>query len=150
MALARRETPRAGMLERLFEPWPEMFRRPFMFWPSAMEDTLAVEEYRENGTLVVKAEMPGIDPAKDVEVTVTDGMLHIGAERHEQETTDKRDFYRRELRYGSFSRDLMLPEGVTEADVKASYKDGILEVRVPVGQAAAEKPAPTKIPVTTD
>lgn len=104
------------------------------------EDLIKVDEYRENGTLVVRAELPGIDPDNDVELTVADGMLHIEAERRDEEKTEEIG----ELHYGSFSRSLPLPEGVTEADVTASYKDGILEIRVPARQPEPGK----KIAVT--
>ena len=110
---------------------------------------MRVDEYRENETLVVRAEMPGMDPAKDMEITVSDGILHISAERRDEKRDEGKDYYRQELRYGSFSRDLPLPEGVKESDVKASYRDGILEVRVPMPKVEAAK-APTTIPVTTD
>jgi HSP20 family protein len=101
---------------------------------------LRVEEYREGDTLVIRAEMAGIDPDKDVEITVSDGVLHISAQRREEEKTEGKDYYRQELRYGSFSRDVALPEGCSEEDVKASYQDGILEIRVPVPAAGEKKP----------
>ena len=75
-------------------------------------------------------------------------MLHIGAERREEEKTEGRDYVRREHRYGSFHRDIPFPKGTSEADIKASYKDGILEVRVPVKKP--EPQAVKKISVTKD
>lgn len=124
--------------------WPfprrllEWMRSPEM--PSFFEDAtmIRVEEADENGTHVVRAEMPGIDPDKDVDITVDHGMLHLRAQRHSE--TEHRDHgsYRSEFRYGSFERNLRLPTGATEADVTASYKDGILEVRVPVDRTSAE------------
>jgi HSP20 family protein len=90
-----------------------------------------VEEYREDGSLVVRADLPGINPDKVVELTISHGMLHIEAERREEEKREGKGFLRREVRYGSFSRSLRLPEGVTEADIAATYKDGILEIRIP-------------------
>jgi HSP20 family protein len=119
-----------------------------MLWPEGLEDMLRVDEYREDDTDVIRAEIAGIDPEKDVEITVSDGVLHMEAHRREEEKKEGKDFYRRELRYGSFSRDLPLPEGATEANVKASYNDGILEVRVPVPKAEAAKAETKKIPVT--
>ena len=108
------------------------------------DDLIRVEEFHENGTLVVRAELPGIDPDKDVELTVSDGMLHIAAERREEDKSEDQGYLRHELRYGSFTRSLPFPKGVTEADVTAAYKDGILEIRVP-----APTPEPSrKIPVT--
>ncbi|HEY1319766.1 MAG TPA: Hsp20/alpha crystallin family protein, partial [Streptosporangiaceae bacterium] len=80
---------------------------------------------------IVRADLPGINPDKDVELTISHGMLHIEAERREEEKREEKGFLRREVRYGSFSRSLPLPEGVTEADIAASYKDGILEIRIP-------------------
>ena len=72
----------------------------------------------------------------DVEITVTDGTLRLRAHREER-TEDKRpDGYRSEFRYGSFERSLPLPEGASATDVKATYKDGVLEVRVPMPPAA--------------
>ncbi len=119
--------------DRMFDEWARMlpFRTvSFPRWLEA-EDVIRVEEFREDGTLVVRADLPGIDPEKDVELTVSDGMLHIRAERREEEKKEEKGYLRRELRYGSLSRALPLPEGVTESDVTASYKAGILEIRVP-------------------
>jgi len=133
--------------DHMFEDWTRMlpFRRPAMFareW--ATEELIRVDEYRENGSLVVRAELPGIDPDKDVEITVSDGMLRIAAERREEEMTEEKGYVRQELSYGSFTRTLLLPEGVTESDITASYKDGILEIRIP----AAEPEPPTKISIS--
>lgn len=134
--------------ERFFEDWPEVFRRPFLFWPERWLDTMRVEEFSEGGAFVVRVELPGIDPDKDVEISVVGDMLHIGAERREEEKTEGRDYVRREHRYGSFHRDIPFPKGTSEADIKASYKDGILEVRVPVKKP--EPQAVKKISVTKD
>jgi HSP20 family protein len=119
--------------DRMFEEWARAmpFRSvPFPHWWS-VEDLIPVEEYREDETLVIRADLPGIDPDKDVEITVSDGMLHIKAERREEEKREEKGYVRQEVRYGSLSRSLPLPEGVTEADITASYKDGVLEIRVP-------------------
>ena len=126
---------------------PALMRWPERLWPA--DELVRVDEYRENGTLVVRAEMAGIDPKKDVEITVFHGVLHISAERREEKKDEGKDYFRQELRYGSFSRDLPLPDGVDESDVKATYKDGILEIRIPLPKDEVEKPT-TKIPVTTD
>ena len=113
----------------LFPAFPRWFDDMFTVEDGGM---IKVEQFTEGGKLVVRAEMPGIDPEKDVEVTVEGGMLHIHAERREEEETNDRDFHRRELRYGSFTRTLPLPEGMDETSVTANYKDGILEVRAPL------------------
>lgn len=119
-------------------------RRPGLSARWLREEVIRVDEFQENGTLVVRAALPGIDPDKDVVLTVTDGMLHIEAERSEEEETAERGYLRRELRCGTFSRTLPLLPGVAQDDVKASYRDGILEVRVPT----ADRPAANKVPIT--
>ncbi|MGX1161254.1 HSP20 family protein [Arthrobacter sp. SLBN-100] len=109
---------------------------------------IRVEEFVDGKTLVVRAEMPGVDPDKDVEITIDDGYLRIRAERREKEEHKDKGRVRSEFRYGSFSRSIPLPEGVKEEDIKASYKDGMLEVRTPLPEEAAPPEAPKKLPVT--
>jgi len=106
---------------------------------------LRVEEEMEDGMYVVRAEAPGIDPDKDADVTVDRGMVHISVERHREHVEEGRRGFRSEFRYGAFSRTLPLPEGCSEADVIASYHDGILEVRVPAAPAAVS--AAAKVPI---
>ncbi|HLZ39016.1 MAG TPA: Hsp20/alpha crystallin family protein [Mycobacteriales bacterium] len=103
-------------------------------------DPIRIEETVQDDQLVVEAELPGIDPDKDVEISVQERTLHIRAKRRQEtkeETPGRRD---REFRYGSFARRIPLPKGVSEEQVTASYQDGILEVRVPLPR---EKPAET-------
>lgn len=134
MALVRREWPEL----------PDIFRR---FVEADWEKGwLRVEEYIDDKTLVVRAELPGIDPAKDVEISLAEGVLTIRAERQEKTEHKKKDTYRSEFRYGSFVRNIALPAGATEEDVSATYHDGVLEVRVPLGEEA--KPEPKKIQIT--
>lgn len=130
---------------RRFPDWPR-FRFPELWTAWSEEDVLRVEEYRENGSIVIRADLPGIDPDKDVEIEVTDGMLRVFAERRKEEKVEEKDYMRTELRYGSFSRALPLPAGATEKDVAATYKDGVLEIRVPVAAPEATE-AKKKIPV---
>ncbi|MFP3907677.1 MAG: Hsp20/alpha crystallin family protein [Acidimicrobiales bacterium] len=139
MALMRRTRGELDWPDSLFGRWPES-------WSSMMEETLPkVEEFEEDGTMVVRAEMPGIDPDRDLEITMTDGLLRIKAERRQESKTEEKKGYRSEFRYGSFTRTVALPAGVTEEDVTASYDDGILEVRMPMDHGRAEA---KKIPVS--
>ena len=109
-------------------------------------DAMHLEEFREDGTLVVRAELPGIDPDRDVEITVAEGTLCIRAERRERhEARGDGDFYRSEFRYGQFTRTLPLPSGVGAEEVAADYTDGILEVRLPLREAG---PGPTRVAVS--
>ncbi len=95
--------------------------------------------------LVVRLDLPGIDPGKDVEVTVENGMLCIRGERREPHA-EHGGLYRRQWRYGAFEQGIALPEGVTGEGITASYADGVLEVVVPKAAPAAQ---PRTIPVTT-
>jgi HSP20 family protein len=105
---------------------------------------IPVEEYVEDDHLVIRAELPGVDPDKDISVSVDAGVLHISAERREQHEERKPDRYRSELRYGAFSRAIRLPADAGAGDVEASYADGILTVRLPIDPDRAER---TRIPV---
>jgi HSP20 family protein len=136
-----------GRLDRLVDDWllEWPFRRsPTQTW--APDALIRVDEYREDGVLVVLAELPGIDPEKDVDITVADGVLHIEAVRTETEETESKGFVRKELRHGSFARTLPLPTTTTPSEITATYRDGILEIRVPLVEPAP--PTTTKVPVT--
>jgi HSP20 family molecular chaperone IbpA len=100
-----------------------------------------VEDFTEEGTYVLRAELPGIDPDKDVELKVEGDMLTIRGERREEH----KEKNHREFHYGAFSRSVPMPAGVKPEDVVATYKDGVLEVRVPA--RTVEEAAPRKIPV---
>ena len=108
---------------------------------------IRVEEMVDGNTLVVRAELPGIDPEKDVDVTVTDGVLTIKGERQEKKEHKEKGSYRSEFRYGSFVRRIPLPTGVKQDDVTAAYKDGVLEVRAPMPEQVQATGA-SKIPIT--
>ncbi len=134
------ERAQMDWVDRMFGDWP--WPRP-RFVPAAWRsfadvEMLRVEEFVDGNDIVVRAELPGIDPDKDVEITVSDHTLRLRAERREESKTDEKGSYRSEFRYGSFSRVVSLPAGASEKDVKASYKDGILEVRVPFDKQQAE------------
>jgi HSP20 family protein len=131
-------------MKRLFDDRlvPDRF-----FAPITDKDTLSVEEFVDGGALVVRAEMPGIDPEKDVEISIHDGLLHIRAERRESSEHEDKSGFRSEFHYGMFERILPLPAGAGDDDVKATYKDGILEIRLPQPkQAQAAKVPVTRLP----
>ncbi|WP_099022495.1 Hsp20/alpha crystallin family protein [Mycolicibacterium palauense] len=88
------------------------------------------DEMTEDGRYEVRAEIPGVDPAKDVDVTVQDGRLTIKAERSEKSESKGRS----EFSYGSFVRSVTLPQGADEEDIKATYDKGILTVSVGISE----------------
>lgn len=90
----------------------------------------SVECYTKEGKIVFRAELPGID-AKDLDVSISDGELVIKGERKHEQDTKEENYAYREISYGAFERHFALPEGVKTDELKAKFKDGILEVTVP-------------------
>lgn len=100
---------------------------------------IPVEAQLDGYDYLVRAELPGVDPDAGLQVTVQRGVLTIRAERSEGEKDDK---VISEFRYGSFARRIRLPEGAREGNVRAVYRDGILTVRVGLGQGPASRHHP--------
>lgn len=127
--------------------WPSWRWFDDMFREVDWRPMFRVEQFQEGESMVVRAEIPGVDPDKDVQVEVVDHQLVITAERRQSEETADRHVHRSEFRYGLLSRSLVLPEGVDESKVSATYKDGVLEVRMPMPAEKVET-GTKKIPVT--
>jgi HSP20 family protein len=105
----------------------------------------AVDVLTREGDLVVRVEVPGMDPEKDIDISFQDRVLTIRGERRREQKTDKENYYRFESSYGGFQRSVPVPDGVDPDQIKASYEHGVLEVVVP---AAAALPEARRIPVT--
>ncbi|GAA4103145.1 MULTISPECIES: Hsp20/alpha crystallin family protein [Actinomadura] len=115
--------------------FPELFdwmESPFAMLRAGMGQTMRVEDYIDGDDYVIRCELPGIDPDRDVEITAESGMLRVHAERHEE----KKEAHRSEFRYGTFTRSFTLPADTDTEAIKASYDQGILTVRVPLPKAA--------------
>jgi HSP20 family protein len=121
----------------------DWFEEPFLTLRPYLAQPIRVEEYVEDDHYMIRAELAGIDPEKDVEVTVGSGYLTIRAERSDK-TEGK---HRSEFRYGSFSRTLGLPTNADEDAITASYSDGILTISV--GLKTEQKASAKKVEVTT-
>jgi HSP20 family molecular chaperone IbpA len=124
-----------------FTPFPEIIRWLESFNVMAGHAPMHIEDYLDNGNYVLRAELPGMDPAKDITVTVQDNVLSVTAER----TETKRENSRSEFHYGSFARSVSLPRGADPRHIEASYDAGVLQVTVPVRH---EAPQSRQIPVT--
>ncbi|BBX18502.1 hypothetical protein CRI77_08395 [Mycolicibacterium duvalii] len=117
--------------------WPEVSElfSGFPSWaglrPMFGKHVIKVEDDIKDGKYVLQAEIPGVDPEKDVEITVRDGVLTIKAERSEKKESNGRS----EFSYGSFTRAVTLPGGADEDAIKASYDKGILSVSVPLKES---------------
>jgi len=150
-----------GRLEEMFDDWVTTMRenRPHgSVWAQATRadraapredaasgtgEAILVDEYRDGGVYVVRAALPGIDPDQDVELTAEDGELRITVT---ERTDDGRDYVRRELRRSASTRSLPLPERARPSDIAATYRDGILEIRIPLAEPPAAES--TRITVT--
>ena len=102
--------------------------------PFLMGQVFRLEESVRDDLYVIRAELPGLDPENDIEVTVDGRILTIRAERRRQDNGPSRS----EFRYGSLARTVRLPARVDPADVTARYDKGVLEVSVPVSEVKAE------------
>ena len=102
-----------------------------------------VEVSERGGQLVVRAELPGLDK-KDVRVEIREDALTIEGERHHEREQKGKGFFRSERSYGSFFRQIRLPEGVDPETAKATFKNGVLEVTMP---APPKPPRGRSIPI---
>jgi HSP20 family molecular chaperone IbpA len=128
-----------ALVPRLFGDLSDWFETEL---PLRTGHMIRVEDFFGDNEYVVRAELPGLDPEKDVQVTVHNGLLTIHAERQEQ--TQSRT--RTEFRYGVLQRTVRLPANADEAKVKAEYRSGILQITVPL---TAPEPTGRKVPVTS-
>ncbi|RLB07000.1 MAG: Hsp20/alpha crystallin family protein [Deltaproteobacteria bacterium] len=117
--------------------WDRFFsERPLEWLGGQWTPSLDVSETKDK--VVVKAEIPGIDP-KDIDVSLSNGVLTIKGEKKQEREEKDENYHLVERSYGSFSRAVRLPAEVQEDKVKASYKDGVLKITLPKTERAKEK-----------
>ena len=125
----------------------DFFGRPFPpmvppWWSGLkmpeVEIAPSIDIFEECGEVVVKAELPGVKKV-DIEINMTDQSITISGEKKKEEKIDKKGFYRLERSYGSFTRSFTFPSEVRTDDVKATFKDGVLEIRIPKTEEAKKK-----------
>jgi HSP20 family protein len=104
----------------------------------------AVDVFSRGGELVIRAELPGVDPEKDVEISVADGILNIRGQRRVEHRQEETNYIRMETSYGVFERTIPLPDGIDLDRIRATHDRGILEITIP---AAAQISQVRKIPV---
>jgi HSP20 family protein len=97
-----------------------------------------VDIFEQGGDIVLKAELPGVDP-KDVDIRVENNTLTLRGERKFDDEVQKESYHRVERAYGSFSRSFTLPTVVDTEKIKADYKDGVLRVTLPKKEEAKPK-----------
>lgn len=128
-------------MERIFQDFGTP-RFPRLFdWEGLRTSPLrapAVDVYEEGDNVIVKAEIPGANK-EDIEINVTDSVLTISGEKERKEEVKDDKYYRCERSYGSFSRSVELPSEVQTAKAQATFKDGVLEVRLPKTEESKRK-----------
>lgn len=126
MPIIKWEREPFGGLERFFD------ERPYIssLFPKLGWD-LAVDLYEEDGNLIAKMNVPGVR-AEDLDITVDEDSLVVSGSREEEKETEKKDYYGKEIRRGSFSRSVGLPKSVDPSGTEAEYADGILQVTMPI------------------
>jgi HSP20 family protein len=121
-------------IDRFFD---DRFLQPFSTFSKLGLD-LAVDVYEEKGNVVAKMSLPGIK-SEELDISLEDDMLTISGRREEEKETDKKDYYSKEIRRGSFSRTVSLPKSVDAGKAEAKYNDGELVVTMPVIAGTKEK-----------
>jgi HSP20 family protein len=111
--------------------------RPFSFF-SRTRPIPATDVYEKDGELHVRAELPGLTE-KDVEVTAEPECLTISGEKRDQSEVKEENYFRSERTYGSFTRQVALPANADIGNVTAKFKDGVLEVSMPLKPSAEKK-----------
>ena len=120
--------------------WPER-------WFGAREGEIVapvLDVYEEKDEIIVKAELPGIDK-NQIEVEISDSELILKGENKKEEKIEEKNYYRCERSYGAFRRSVQLPKDVQADKIKASFKNGILEVRLPKTEKAKAKDIKVKV-----
>lgn len=129
----------------LWEPWEELDRW-FEEWPEikASEFFPPLDVYEKGNKIIVETPIPGIEPEK-VDISVKDNVLTIKGKSSKKSEVEDKNYYRKEVRYGSFYRSVDLPAKVIGEKTEATYEDGILKIEIP--KAAAKKEKKIKIKV---
>jgi HSP20 family protein len=126
-----------GEMERYFD---EIFHHPFSLlgrpiWPRVQlphQEVMSptVDFFEEGKEVVVKAEIPGIKK-DDINIDISENSMTISGEKRQEKKVDRKDYHRVECSYGSFCRSFRLPDTVHSDKAKASFNDGVLEIRIP-------------------
>ena len=120
-----------------------------VFWDFGLDGgrkwTPAIDVERRDGTLIMRADMPGVK-AEEISIEVDDDVLTISGKHEEAKEEKDKHYLRRERRYGFFSRSIALPAGVDVSKISAETHEGVLEVKVPLPEEVAEQKKVTITP----
>lgn len=119
---------------RFFTPtWMPRFR-----FPEFTDISTSIDMFEEGNDLVIKAELPGIKK-EEISIDLAGDILTLSGEKRSEERTERKDYYRVERSFGSFSRKLQLPVEIQADKVHAAFKDGVLEIRMPKSESEKQK-----------
>lgn len=102
-------------------------------------ESLRVDVYDKNNVMIVRAALPGVKK-EDVDIQINNNVLTIKAELKEEEEINKTDYYLHEVRHGMMHRNIRLPSTLDVSKVEATFKDGIVKIRIPHVEVEEEKP----------
>jgi len=119
--------------------WPELPIFPVIKTPK-------VDIYEDKGNVVVKAELPGIEP-KDIDIEIKDNVLKLEAKTEEKKEEKEKGYYKKEMSKRYYKRIISLPTEVKGEKAEASYNKGILEIVIPEVKPEKEKKKGIKVKV---
>jgi HSP20 family protein len=143
--IARMERNMERMFEDFFGPRWSPFRRSF--WPmrqAAAMSSVEVDVYEEKEEVVVKAELPGMEK-DEININVSDHVLTLKGEKKKEEDVKDEDYHFSERSYGAFVRSIEFPTQVQTEKAKASFKNGVLEIRLPKTEEAKKREITVKV-----
>lgn len=149
-AIAREMARAEREMERTFEdflgrPWFGLsWPRRLRLWEDLGTRGPAIEVCEEKDEVVVKAELPGMKK-EDLELNISDNRLTIKGEKKKEEEVKEKGYYYSERSYGSFTRTIQIPKDIKPDKIRATFKDGVLEVRLPMTEEAKRKEVKIKV-----
>jgi HSP20 family protein len=124
--------------------WDSFFERGTLRGKEGREWLPSLDVAETKNEIVVKAEVPGLDP-KDIDISLSDGLLTIKGEKKQEREEKEENYHLVERSYGSFTRSIRLPNEVQSDKIKASYKNGVLKVVLPKSEEAKKKEVKIKV-----
>jgi HSP20 family protein len=124
--------------------WDSFFERGTLRGEEAGEWLPSLDVAETKNEIVVKAEVPGLEP-KDIDISVSDGLLTIKGEKKQEREEKEENYHLVERSYGTFTRSIRLPNEVQSDKINASYKNGVLKVVLPKSEEAKKKEVKIKV-----
>jgi HSP20 family protein len=138
---------RDAIISRSFSPlFDDFFRLPDMWEEGTLSHVrgLTADVYETENEVVAEMAVPGVKP-DDISISVTGDTLTVSGESKEERKEEKKDYYQKQIRYGSFAQSLILPSAVEANKAQANFKHGVLKITIPKSEEA--KPKQIKIKV---